>query len=93
MTMYETDDKPSPDTILQTVASQRWAGLLPDIEGEVLRAKKQVEDRVFRAVEAGTLTQEASHLAWLEVHALQKMLRRFNSKAVLPQIIGETDNG
>ena len=93
---------PEPELIELALAGQRWAGVLPDIESEVMRAKAQVENRVFREINSGTLTAEASRLAWLELHALDKMLKRFASKVKLGAAMGEkfaqtlkgeTDNG
>jgi hypothetical protein len=84
---------PTPAVIEQAVTANRWAGVLPDIRSEILRAKAQVEARVFRSINDGSATPEASHLAWLELHALDKMLKRFAGKSTLPQTIGETDNG
>jgi hypothetical protein len=92
---------PDPALIESALDGQRWAGVMPDIASEVARAKAQVEQRVYRAINEGTLTPEASHLAWLELHALDKMLKRLSSKVKLglsmgekfAEQIGEIDNG
>lgn len=96
-------DGPDPEVLRTAVNGQRWSGLMPDIEAEIERAKAQVATRVYGMINEGTLTPEASHLAWMEVHALDKMLKRFNSKVKLglnmsQQLAkhinqGETDNG
>lgn len=93
--MENIDNPPDPRTVELASASQRWAGVMPDIRSEVERAKTQVEMRVFSQINAGTLTPEAGQLAWLELHALDKMLKRFNGKVRFGQALnlGETDNG
>ena len=63
------------------------AGFLPYLEAEVAGMVKSLENRVFTGITAGTLTAEQALNAWMERHALRKLLVNFEQKIKASQTV------
>jgi len=68
----------------------QFAAMMPELEMEVGRLTKEVQNRVFAAIRDGTLTDEAAKMAWMEVYAAFMLVRKFNTKVKLGVSVGET---
>lgn len=52
-------------------------GFLPYLQNEIALMERAVENRMFSALKAGTLTPEGALQGWQEKKALRDLLRRF----------------
>lgn len=73
--------EPTPEEVMLAAQRSRWAGLADDLGAEFDRAGQQVIARVFKAIRDGSLTPEASLLAWQELYAVEKLRKRVGAKA------------
>lgn len=64
------------ETLTLVRDAAKYQGMLEYLEPELDRMVQQVEARVFKAIEQGTLSGEQAQTAWMEVHSYRKLTRR-----------------
>lgn len=68
------------ETLTLVRDAAKFQGMLEYLAPELDRMVQQVEARVFKAIEQGTLSGEQAQTAWMEVHSYRKLLRRIGQR-------------
>lgn len=66
----------------------RLMGFLPYLQKEVDGMAKAVENRVFTSITQGTFSPDQAYQAWLEVHAMKRMVKRLETQVKVGQSQG-----
>ena len=83
------DAGPDPNELRTMSEGAAMAGMLPTLERQTEKIVREVENRVFAAIRAGSLTDEMAKLSWLEIYSHRMMLKKMQSQISFGKSIGE----
>lgn len=70
------NDNPDVEQMASFQDGARLAGVMPYLEAELESMERVVENRVYSALDAKTLTPEAALLAWIEKSSIRRLRTR-----------------
>lgn len=83
------EDVPNPNDLAKVRDVAALVGLQPYLEQDIMSIEKALETRIYRDLNAGTLTPEAAFAAWQEKAVLRRLLQRFRGRIEGGKSIGE----